>query len=76
MQSTILPAAARDALVVSLRRMETLAALLCALSDRVPCEPLDGEAAGMIAEETTRLRATLNSNLKEGLIRSSPPTTR
>lgn len=80
MHSTTLPVAAHDALGVSLRRIETLAALLCALSDRVPCEPLDGEvvgeAAGMIAEETTRLRATLNSNLKERLIRSSPPTAR
>ena len=59
--------AQRDALAVSLRRIETLAALLCALSDHVPCEPLDGEvvgeAAGMIADEATRMRAALDPHL-------------
>jgi len=62
-----LPLVTRDALTNSLRRIETLAALLCALSDRVPCEPLDGEvvgeAAGMITEEATKIRATLDPHL-------------
>ena len=56
-------AAARDALAASLRRIETLAALLRAPSNRLPCEPLNGElvgeAAGMIAEEAARMRAAL-----------------
>ena len=68
MQSTTLPLAARDALATSLRRIETLARLLCALSARVPCEPLDGEivgeAAGMIADETRRLRTVLHPHLE------------
>jgi hypothetical protein len=67
MPSSLFPLTARDALASSLRRIETLAALLCALSDRVPCEPLDGEvvgeAAGMITEETAKIRATLDPHL-------------
>ena len=62
-----LPLVTRDSLTASLRRIETLAALLCALSDRVPCEPLDGEvvgeAAGMITEEAAKIRATLDPHL-------------
>ena len=67
MPSAPLPLATRDALSASLRRIDTLAALLCAVSDRVPCEPLDsevvGDAAGMIAEETAKIRATLDPHL-------------
>ena len=63
-RSNLLPLAQRDALAASLRRIETLAALLCALADHVPCEPLEGEVvgetAGMIADEATRMRAALD----------------
>ena len=63
MRFTTLPVATLDALAVSLRRIEALTALLGALSERVPREALDGgvvgKAAGMIADETTRLRAAL-----------------
>ena len=63
----LLSVTACGALAVSLRRIETLAALLCALSYHVPCEPLDGEvvgeAAGMIADEATRMRAALDPHL-------------
>ena len=62
-----LPLASRDALATSLRRIETLAALLRAPSRRLPCEPLNGElvgeAAGMIADEVARMRAALNPHL-------------
>ena len=54
---------AREALAVSLRRIETLAALLEELTARNPREPVEGslvgQAAGMIAEEATRMRAVL-----------------
>lgn len=63
MQFTTLPFDRLDTLAASLRRIEALAALLGALANRVPCEAMDGksvgEAAGMIADETTRLRAAL-----------------
>ena len=66
----LLSVTACDALAVSLRRIETLAALLCALSDHVPCEPVDGvlvgETAGMISDEAIRLRAVLRPHLKAG----------
>lgn len=59
--------ATRDSLATSLRRIETLTALLRAPSHRRPCEPLDaevvGEAAGMIAEEAARMRAALDPHL-------------
>lgn len=58
----------RDALAASLRRIDTLAGLLCAASeqavdDTIDCE-LVGDAAGMIAEETARLRAVLGPFLE------------
>lgn len=62
-KSPLLPLPARDTLAASLRRIEALAGLLGALTDRGPCAALDGEmvgeAAGMIADETSRLRAAL-----------------
>lgn len=54
---------AREALAVSLRRIETLAALLEELTARNPREPVEGslvgQAAGMIADEAMRMRALL-----------------
>ena len=62
--AVLLQVAACDVMAASLRRIETLAALLRAPSKRVPCEPLDGEvvgeAAGMIADEIARIRAVLD----------------
>lgn len=45
-RTNLLPVAQRDALAAALRRIETLAVLLCALAERVPCEPLDGAVVG------------------------------
>ena len=61
--SNPLPVGTRDAVAASLRRIETLAALLEELTARNPREPVEGalvsEAAGMIADEATRMRAIL-----------------
>ena len=61
--SNLLVPSARDALAVSLRRIETLAGLLEELTARKPREPIEaalvGETAGMIADEATRMRAAL-----------------
>ena len=67
-RSNLLTVAKRDALAVSLRRIETLAALLEELTVRMPREPVDGvlvgATAGMISDEAVRLRAVLRPHLK------------
>ena len=61
--SNPLPVSTRDALAVSLRRIETLAVLLEELAARNPREPVEGAlvgaTAGMIADEATQMRAVL-----------------
>ena len=70
MQLTTLPLATLDTLAASLRRIEALAGLLGVLSERGPLEAMDGkvvgEAAGMISDETNRLRAALGLPLSAG----------
>jgi hypothetical protein len=66
-RSNPLPVVPRDEMTTSLRRIETLAALLEELTARNPREPVEGvlvsATAGMIADEAIRLRDALRLDL-------------